>query len=96
MLFEWDENKRLLNLKKHKLDFADVKIIFMDKDKYDIIDNRKNYGETRIITVGLFYDELLTSVCHTDRNGITRIISFRPASKKEKEQYYARKNSKIY
>ena len=96
MLFEWDENKRQLNLKKHGLDFKYVEIVFMDKDKYDVIDNRKDYGEERIITVGMYDGLLLASVCHTDRNGVKRVISFRHASKKERSEYYARKNSKIY
>ncbi len=82
MLFEWDEDKRQSNLKKHGLDFYDAKQVFMDENKYEKIDIRKDYGEIRIITVGMKDDKLLTSVCHTDRNGVTRIISFRPASKK--------------
>ena len=96
MLFEWDENKRQLNLKKHGLDFKHVEVVFMDSFALTKEDKRKDYGEKREITVGMYKDMLLTSVCYTDRDGITRVISFRPASKKEKEQYYARKNSKVY
>lgn len=93
MLFEWDENKRIANLKKHGLDFEDARYVFMDKHAVSKQDNRKNYGEIRIITVGMYDGELLASVCHTDRYGTTRIISFRRASKQEKELYYERKNS---
>lgn len=96
LLFEWDENKRQSNLKKHGLDFMDVKQVFEDEYVLTFEDKKKDYGEKREITVGMYNGNLLTSVCHTDRNGIIRVISFRPASKKEKEQYYARKNSKIY
>ena len=88
MLFEWDENKRLANLKKHGLDFYDVKPIFMDPKKVTFVDNRKNYGEKREITVGMKDNKLLTSVCHTSRNGKVRIISFRYASQKERKMYY--------
>ena len=93
LLFKWDENKRKSNFKKYGLDFIDADQIFKDEYRYTKIDNRKNYGEIREITIGMYNGNILTSVCHTDRSGITRIISFRPASKKEKEQYYARKNS---
>ena len=93
MLFEWDENKRKLNLEKHGFDFRDAYLVFEDKDKCDIIDNRKDYGETRIVTIGMYLGELLTSVCYTDRKGKIRVISFRYASKKEREIYYERKNS---
>ncbi len=95
MLFEWDENKNKINIAKHGLDFDDAKYVFMDKNKYDVVDDRKDYGEERIITVGMHAGFLLASVCHTDRNGVKRIISFRHASKKERNEYYARKNSKI-
>ena len=93
ILFEWDENKRLLNLEKHELDFMDAERVFKDEWHFTVEDDRKDYAEKRFVTVGMYNGNLLTSVCHTDRSGITRIISFRYASKKEKEQYYARKNS---
>ena len=93
IFFEWDENKNKINIKKHGFDFNDARYVFADKDAFTFEDNRKNYGEKREITVGMYKGILLASVCHTDRNGITRIISFRYASKKEKELYYARKNS---
>jgi uncharacterized protein len=31
MEFEWDENKRLINLEKHGLDFRDVDLVFSGK-----------------------------------------------------------------
>ena len=93
MLFEWDENKRLANLKKHGLDFYDVEQVFEDKLHITFEDKKKDYGEKREITVGMYNGDLLTSVCHTDRDGITRVISFRHASKKERIKYYARENS---
>lgn len=88
LIFEWDENKRLSNLKKHKLDFKDVYVVFEDKNRITFIDDRFNYGEVRKITLGLKDDKLLASVCHTDRFGKIRIISFRYASKKERKVYY--------
>ena len=92
MLFEWDENKRQLNLKKHGLDFLDAKLVFWDDYAFTFEDERKDYGEKREITIGMYHGKVLASVCHTDRNGITRIISFRYASKKERSMYYERKN----
>ena len=96
MLFEWDENKRQLNLKKHGLDFWDVKIVFNDYFALTKEDKRKDYGEKREITIGMYRGALLTSVYHTNRDGVTRVISFRHASKKERKMYYERKNSKIH
>ncbi len=88
LIFEWDENKRLANIKKHGLDFKDVYIVFEDKNKITFIDDRFNYGEVRKITIGLKDNKLLASICHTDRFGKIRIISFRLASKKERKVYY--------
>ena len=80
MEFEWDENKRIINLAKHNFDFADAVFVFDDPYRIENIDDRKNYGEIRINTVGLFKNEVIVAVVHTDRNGITRIISARRAS----------------
>lgn len=52
MRFEWDENKRLINGRKHGIDFADVPSIF-ELDTVTVIDDRFEYGETRYQTLGL-------------------------------------------
>jgi len=88
MEFEWDENKRLANLKKHGIDFLEVKSIFYDPYKVVEIDDKKDYGEIRANTIGNFKNTIIVAVAHTDRNGITRIISARRASKKERSSYY--------
>jgi uncharacterized DUF497 family protein len=51
MDLEWDEDKRLSNLQKHKIDFIDATKVF---DEYTITfeDDRENYGEQRFITFG--------------------------------------------
>jgi uncharacterized DUF497 family protein len=88
MTFEWDENKRQANLAKHGIDFVAALNVFYDKNRLESIDNRKDYGEIRIKTIGKIKNELLTAVVNTDRNDIIRIISARRANKKESEEYY--------
>jgi len=88
MEFEWDENKRKTNLIKHNIDFVKVRVVFADPYKIEKIDNRKDYGEIRVNTIGKFQDEIIVLVAHTDRNGVIRIISARRANKKEKRLYY--------
>jgi uncharacterized protein len=51
MDFEWDEDKRLTNLRKHGVDFVDVPSIF-DRDTIMVEDNRYSYSEQRFITFG--------------------------------------------
>ncbi|MDR3296993.1 MAG: BrnT family toxin [Prevotellaceae bacterium] len=88
MTFEWDENKRLSNLAKHGLDFADALRVFQDPYRKDDVDDRKNYGEARVNTIGVFIDEVIIVVTHTNRNSVTRLISARRANKKERRNYY--------
>lgn len=86
MRFEWDENKRLANLQKHGIDFADVWLIF-DYDVASDFDNRFDYDEIRYLTLGLLRGEVIV-VAHTENNEIFRIISARKAEKYEQEIYF--------
>jgi hypothetical protein len=49
MEFEWDEAKRLANLRKHGIDFIDVLAVF-DGDTVIVEDERYSYGEQRFVT----------------------------------------------
>lgn len=84
MKFEWDEAKRQSNLAKHGLDFADVWMVFESPRRLTVEDIKHSGQERRQITFGYVNDVLCLVVVHTDRNGITRIISFRVANKKER------------
>jgi len=86
MKFEWDANKNKTNLKKHGVDFNQAKEVFNDKDKIEIIDNRKDYGEERRKIIGNAMD-LLLSVIYTMREATVRLISARAASRKERKDY---------
>ena len=93
MEFEWDENKNKTNIAKHGADFWFAVAIFEDSNRIGFPDDRKDYGEERMIVIGkmkmsLFSSEIILSVVCTDRNGKTRIISARKANKKEKGLYY--------
>ena len=51
MGYEWDEAKRQSNLRRHGVDFIDMYPLF-DGDISERIDDRFDYGETRIRCVG--------------------------------------------
>lgn len=85
MRFEWDENKRLINIRKHGIDFADVSSIF-ELDTVTVIDDRFEYGETRYQTLGLL-KTCIIMVVHTESETVIRIISARKANKYEEETY---------
>ena len=86
MRFEWDEAKRLSNLRRHGFDFVDVERIFVG-NAVTILDDRFDYDEIRFITLGML-DGRVVAITHTETDELTRIISFRKASKNEEEIYY--------
>lgn len=86
MQFEWDGSKNRANIKKHGVRFEDACKIF-DGFTLDAIDNRADYGEERVISIGMLQGIAVVTVVHTDRRGVCRIISARPANKKEREYY---------
>ncbi len=85
--FEWDEEKRFSNLKKHGIDFVRACQIF-EGYTVDFEDNRYNYGEQRFIAIGENNGQILT-VVYTDRNNVIRLISARKATKYERNIYYS-------
>ena len=87
MRFEWDEKKRLINIQKHGIDFADVPAIF-EHDIVTVIDDRFEYGETRYQTLGLLKSRVIM-VVHNESETVIRIISARKANKYEEKIYFS-------
>ncbi len=86
MDFEWDEDKNRINIAKHGIGFERAARI-IDGPTDDRIDDREDYGEARVISLGVIEDILFLVVVHTDRDGVTRIISARPAKRSERRIY---------
>jgi len=84
----WDEAKRCLNLAKHGLDFLDAGEVLESRFRLDIALARRSELRIQSISYALGFLAVLT-VVHTEREGATRVISFRPASSKEREVYDA-------
>lgn len=86
MKFEWDENKNQRNIAKHGVSFEDACRIF-EGFTLGFVDNRKDYGEVREISIGVIDGIAVVTVVHTDRKSVCRIISARPASRSERKYY---------
>lgn len=86
MTFEWDEGKNRLNVEKHGVSFRTASRIF-DGPVVTAEDGRFDYGEVRENSIGSIDGVLVLTVTHTDRNGVTRIISARPAKRVERVRY---------
>jgi uncharacterized protein len=90
MHYEWDENKRIANLARHKVDFFDV-IDFEWDTAYETVDDRFDYGEERWAALGFIGNKLHVMV-YTFRTHKIRIISLRKATKREKIYYEKQTN----
>lgn len=82
----WDEAKRSENLHKHGFDFADASEVLDSRYRMDVAVTRGGEARVQSISYALGFLAVLT-VVHTKRDGATRVISFRPASDKEREVY---------
>lgn len=87
LYFEWDEQKRKANLKKHSVDFADVTGLFYD-DETIIIEDPELHYEQRYLALGLDAISRLVVVVHLYKDDdLIRIISARKADPKEHQQF---------
>jgi uncharacterized protein len=87
MDFEWDEAKRLSNILKHGVDFADAVEVFAGRFT-EAEDLRRAYGERRSLVTGRLGDDVLRIV-YTWRAERCRLISARRAKRNERRAYYA-------
>jgi uncharacterized protein len=77
--------KRGSTIERHGLDFEDCAQVF-DGQTLDGLDDRKDYGEPRTITVGYLRGRMVVIVW-TLRDGARRIISMRKANAREKKRF---------
>lgn len=86
MAFEWDEAKNRANISKHGVSFETASRIF-DGPVLTRFDENDYGGEVREISVGSAGADLIVVVVHTDRDGVTRLISARRATRTERKLY---------
>lgn len=90
MLFEWDDEKNRINLRKHGIDFTDAAQVFFDENRIEQPDEFHSDDEDRWQVIGMVNEILF--VIYTDREDRTRIISARKADKRERRIYYGNGN----
>jgi uncharacterized DUF497 family protein len=88
MKYEWDEAKNRKNAAKHGLSFEDAEQVFSGPC-VTFEDDRLDYGEERLITLGLLVGRLVV-IAHTPRDDGTRIISMRKGNRREQKIYQQR------
>ena len=86
MDFIWDENKNLINIQKHGIDFLDAVEIF-NGPMLISPDTRYDYGEERYIGIG-FIRHMAGVVVYVEKeNDVIRVISARKATKHEERRF---------
>lgn len=85
---EWDEQKRQDVIGKRGVDILEAALIF-EGPVLTRIDDREDYGEVRLISLGLVDGEPYI-VVHTERDGLTRLITAWKGGKRERDIYEAR------
>ena len=88
MKLTWDEAKRAANLEKHGVDFAAIEA-FDWATALVLEDTRKDYGETRLLAMGLIEGRLHALVFARRADGV-RVISLRKANSRERRRYEER------
>ena len=86
MRIEYDADKRQATLDDRGLDFDDMKRVL---DGFYLVrtDDRRDYGETRYVTLGALENRPVVCVW-TPRDGSVRVISMRHADDEEREIYW--------
>jgi uncharacterized protein len=88
MIYEWDEAKNKANARKHGLRFEDAELVFAGFCA-TLEDDRFDYGEDRVVTLGLLEGRLVVIV-HVPFDDGTRIISMRKGTRNEGKIYQER------
>ena len=86
MDYQWDPKKAASNLRKHKVDFADAVGVFEDEWALTIRD-QDVAGEQRWVTMGMDFLGRVLVVVYTYRSDSVRLISARPATRRERKSY---------
>ncbi len=87
--FDWDKNKAIRNLTKHKVSFEEAQSVFDDDFARLIPDPDHSEEEERFILLGLSCSLKILIVvhCYKDKENSIRLISARKATKPESKKY---------
>jgi uncharacterized protein len=85
--FTWDPKKAAANLRKHGVGFPEAATAFADSLSLTIPEPDHSVGEERWILIGQSDRRRLVVVAHVERGELIRIISARPATRRERRTY---------
>ena len=88
--FEWDPRKAARNLAKHGVSFEEAATVFGDALGRIASDPRHSVEEERFVLLGLSRGRRLLAVMFAERGEAVRLISARPATRRERREYEER------
>jgi uncharacterized DUF497 family protein len=87
--FDWDEEKNISNQANHGLSFEEAQELFQsDTDYLEIFDEVHSDHEDRFIAIGPINRGVIMVVFTERDEDTTRIISARPATKREQQMFH--------
>ena len=87
LIFEWDPDKARINIERHGVTFDEACTAFEDSLSVTIPDPLHSDDEDRFVLMGYSYRNRLLVIVHTDRGDRIRIISARPATRRERHHH---------
>jgi uncharacterized protein len=85
--FEWDPDKAAHNRKKHGVSFEEAQTVFEDNLFVVFEDPDHSIHEKRYLIMGQSNEGRLLVVSYTERARRVRLISARPATRREQRAY---------
>ncbi|MDP9201539.1 MAG: BrnT family toxin [Gemmatimonadota bacterium] len=85
--FEWDRAKAARNYATHGVTFDEASTVFGDPLGRIVDDSRHSRGEERFVIIGLSGRSRLLAVMFTERRERIRLISARPVTRAERNNY---------
>ncbi|MEK6607705.1 MAG: BrnT family toxin [Myxococcota bacterium] len=92
--FEWDEGNDVKSYTKHGVSREEAESLFHDPGRLDFADPLHSGVENRFVTVGRSSRPRILLVAWTLRGRRVRVISARPASRKERRVYEERSKTR--
>lgn len=88
MRYTWDDEKNIININKHGINFEEAKTVFNDIFAVVIYDKKHSENEERFHIIGLSDKANLLLVCHCYKDNDTiHLISAWRATKEETQIY---------
>ena len=87
VVFAWGSGKAAANLKKHDVDFREAATVFDDPLSTTFPDVDHSTAERRFVIVGTSAPGRVLVVAYTEQGETVRIISARPATRRERTFY---------